>query len=160
MDDPQDPHPHDPHRPGTPDPAPVLYVVETLPEFKGRIEGLFCDADDVPGVMRQWMEWALVGWAGLIDPPAPGGRGELGKPVIEHLGPCTFPLPNPPLDPVPWGADRPGYCGTARFEGRKTPSLAVLVSLEKHPIVVCTTHFEPWVQYMTNGDEDLIEGEE
>lgn len=52
-----------------------------------------------------------------------------------------------------------GSFGTAHYEKRKTPSIAVLVSLEKYPIVVCTTHSEPWVGSMTNGDEDLIVGE-
>jgi hypothetical protein len=42
---------------------------------------------------------------------------------------------------------------------RETPGIAVLVSFKKYPIVVCTTHFEPWVGCMTNGDEGLIVGE-
>jgi hypothetical protein len=42
------------------------------------------------------------------------------------------------------------------YEQRRTSSIAVLVSLEKHPIVVCTTHFEPWVGDVTDGDEGLV----
>jgi hypothetical protein len=43
------------------------------------------------------------------------------------------------------------------FAQRKTPSLAVFMSYGDPPLLLCTTNLEPWLDYASNGGEDLLE---